>query len=159
MKLVAFYSGFPLESAGFCWNFFICNFMSIEQRSPPIDFLSFWIADHQRPLIRLSYTFEANIFPSDAHFYPHSECLPHQLLAIRALVLIQSRPAMLIYGSGDWFIDLIKRPQILETSSVRLRHSSKPITLIAGRHFSLQFSWVSFFLWFFLVIFASSRSL
>lgn len=44
---------------------------------------------------------------------------------------------MLIYGSGDWFIDLIKRPQILETSFVRLRHSSKPITFIAGRHFSL----------------------
>lgn len=52
------------------------DFMRIEQRSHPIDFLSFWIADHQRPLIRLSYTFEANIFPSDAHFYPHSECLP-----------------------------------------------------------------------------------
>lgn len=70
-------------------------------------------------------------------FIPTQNVSPHQLLAIRALVLIQSRPAMLIYGSGDWFIDLIKRPQILETSFVRLRHSSKPITFIAGRHFSL----------------------
>lgn len=67
---------FHLNQLDFAETFFICNFMSIEQRSPPIDFLSFWIADHQRPLIRLSYTFEANIFPSDAHFYPHSECLP-----------------------------------------------------------------------------------